>query len=115
MTPKKQPLPTKKTEFNYSRDFFLAVVSNKSKFFSQKKIFTLVVFIAMLIINMIYLAKNIHKIEPLELVEITGLWLAYGGYNSFQNYRDRKLHKDDPSASESADTSAVDEIIEEVR
>ena len=35
---------------------------------------------------------NINEIKALELVEIILMWLAYGGYNTFQGYRDKKLN-----------------------
>jgi len=38
--------------------------------------------------------KNIDELEPFDLVEITALWLVYGGYNSVMNYRDRKMEKE---------------------
>lgn len=109
MVKKIQPQTKNKVvPINYVREFFLALVSNKSKIFSQKKIFTLVAFLTMLIINIVYLYKNIQKISALDFLQITALWLAYGGYNSYQNYRDRKLHIDDAASSESSDTTLID-------
>jgi hypothetical protein len=78
---------------NYWKEFILTF-SNKKSLFSSKKIERAIVFNVFLVITVIYLIKNIHELEPLDLVEITGLWLVYGGYNSVMNYRDRKMEKE---------------------
>jgi hypothetical protein len=78
---------------NYWKEFILTF-SNKKSLFSSKKIERAIVFNVFLVITVIYVIKNIHELEPLDLVEITGLWLVYGGYNSVMNYRDRKMEKE---------------------
>jgi hypothetical protein len=78
---------------NYWKEFILTF-SNKKSLFSAKKIERAIVFNVFLVITVIYVIKNIHELEPLDLVEITGLWLVYGGYNSVMNYRDRKMEKE---------------------
>ena len=35
--------------------------------------------------------KNIDTLESRDFIEITLVWLAYGGYNSFMSFRDKKL------------------------
>jgi len=80
---------------NYWRELVLTL-SNKKSLFSSKKIERSIVFTTFLIITVIYLVKNIHELKPIELVEITGLWLVYGGYNSVMNYRDRKMGMNTP-------------------
>ena len=82
---------------NEKIDYWKEIVflfSNKKSLFSSKKIERTIIFITFLIITLIYLIKNISELKPLELVEITGLWLAYGGYNSLMNLRDRRLEKE---------------------
>jgi hypothetical protein len=69
---------------NYWKEFILTF-SNKKSLFSSKKIERAIVFNVFLVITVIYVIKNIHELEPLDLVEITGLWLVYGGYNSVMN------------------------------
>jgi hypothetical protein len=85
---------------NYWKEFILTF-SNKKSLFSSKKIERAIVFNVFLVITVIYVIKNIHELEPLDLVEITGLWLVYGGYNSVMNYRDRKMEKEtsDPDSN----------------
>jgi hypothetical protein len=78
---------------NYWKEFVLTF-SNKKSLFSSKKIERAIVFNVFLIITVIYVIKNIHELESMDLVEITGLWLVYGGYNSVMNYRDRKMEKE---------------------
>jgi len=80
-------------KINYWKEFILTF-SNKKSLFSSKKIERAIVFNVFLVITVIYVIKNIHELEPLDLVEITGLWLVYGGYNSVMNYRDRKMEKE---------------------
>lgn len=92
--------PEKK--INYWKELLLTL-SNKKSLFSSKKIERTIVFIAFLTITIIYLVMNIHELEPLELVEITGLWLVYGGYNSVMNYRDKKMYMNSRQTNESED------------
>ena len=75
---------------NYRMEFIL-LFSNKKSLFSSKKIERTIVFFVFLTITLIYLWRNLNGIRPLEFVEVIGLWLAYGGYNSLMGYRDRKL------------------------
>lgn len=80
-------------KINYWKEFVLTF-SNKKSLFSSKKIERAIVFNVFLVITVIYIIKNISNLRPIELVEITGLWLVYGGYNSVMNYRDRKMEKE---------------------
>lgn len=75
---------------NYFEEFMLTF-SNKKSFFSSKKIERFIVFGVFLIVTLLYLYFHIKTMEALHFVEVIGLWLAYGGYNTFQNYRDKKL------------------------
>lgn len=71
---------------------FLMTFSSQPSLFSSKKIERFIAFFVMLVISIIYLSKNMGVIKPLEFVEIVSLWLAYGGYNSAMNLRDKKLN-----------------------
>jgi hypothetical protein len=71
----------------------LLTLSNKKSIFSSKKIERTIVFVTFLILNLSYITINIKTIETLHLIEITGLWLAYGGWNTYQNYRDIKMDR----------------------
>lgn len=86
-----KPAPIKHTpSISYRREFIL-LFSNKKSLFSSKKIERTIVFFVFLIITLIYLWFNIKTLRALEFVEVIGLWLAYGGYNSLMGYRDKKL------------------------
>ena len=65
--------------------------SNKKSLFSSKKIERFLVFNIFIGMTIFYIIRNIDVIKPLEFAELVALWLVYGGYNSFQNYRDKKL------------------------
>ena len=96
MSTEKKTKPKLELEpINYWREFVLTF-SNKKSLFSSKKIERAIVFNVFLVITVIYVVKNIHELEPMDLVEITGLWLVYGGYNSVMNYRDRKMGMNTP-------------------
>lgn len=72
---------------------FVMTFSNRKSLFSSKKIERFIVFWVFLILTVIYLAKNMHELEPWDLVEISALWLMYGGYNSLMSLRDKKLRE----------------------
>jgi hypothetical protein len=38
-----------------------------------------------------YVFINIDEIDARSFIEIIGVWLFYGGYNSFMSLRDKKL------------------------
>ncbi len=77
-------------KINYVREFVLTFSSEKS-LFSSKKIERCIVFITFLILTVMFLLKNMEKISTENLLEILGLWLTYGGYNSMMGYKDKKL------------------------
>jgi hypothetical protein len=35
--------------------------------------------------------RNIEDLDSFGFIQIVGLWLAYGGYNSLMNLKDRKF------------------------
>lgn len=87
-----KPTPPRNTHpVNYRREFVL-LFSNKKSLFSSKKIERTIVFFVFLAITLVYLWFNIRTLKALEFVEVIGLWLAYGGYNSLMGYRDKKLN-----------------------
>jgi len=77
-------------KINYWREFVLTF-SNKKSLLSSKKIERFIAFNTFLIISVIYLIKHMEHLTPENLIEIIGVWLTYGGYNSFMNYRDKKI------------------------
>lgn len=101
---KNQP-PIKKPKVDYFNEFLLTF-SNKKSLFSSKKIERFIVFNVFLAITIYYIIRNISVIAPLEFVEVVGLWLVYGGYNSIMNYRDKKMD----SLSATGDLGEVGEV-----
>lgn len=81
---------------NYSLKYeFLATFSNRKSFFSSKKIERFITFITFLILSVIYITKNINSLSATDFIQIVGLWLAYGGYNSYQILKDKKADQNE--------------------
>ena len=83
-----QPAVQKK-KIDYKKELIMTF-SNQKSLFSSKKIERFVVFITFLVLTVVFIAMNIHEMESMEFIEVIGLWLAYGGYNSFMNLKDKK-------------------------
>lgn len=80
---------------------FIMTFSNRKSLFSSKKIERFIVFWVFLSLTVAYLIKNMHTLEAWDFVEISSLWLMYGGYNSLMTLRDKKLRESqDPIQSE---------------
>ena len=75
---------------NYFKELILTF-SNKKSFFSSKRIERFIVFNVFLVLTVIYVVRNIEDLDSFGFIQIVGLWLAYGGYNSLMNLRDRKF------------------------
>jgi hypothetical protein len=75
---------------NYYKELILTF-SNKKSFFSSKRIERFIVFNVFLVLTVIYVVRNIEDLDSFGFIQIVGLWLAYGGYNSLMNLRDRKF------------------------
>jgi len=88
MKGKQQTEPNDK--INYFKELILTF-SNKKSFFSSKRIERFIVFNVFLVLTVIYVVKNIDDLDSFGFIQIVGLWLAYGGYNSLMNLRDRKF------------------------
>ncbi len=87
--PKQKQTATQEKKINYKKELIMTF-SNQKSLFSSKKIERFVVFITFLVLSVVFIAMNIHEMESMEFIEVIGLWLAYGGYNSFMNLRDKK-------------------------
>jgi hypothetical protein len=72
-------------------DEIVLTFSNKKSLLSSKKIERFIVFNVFLVLTVLYVWKNIDTLEARDFIEITLVWLAYGGYNSFMSFRDKKL------------------------
>lgn len=79
---------------NSFTDEVILTFSNKKSLLSSKKIERFIVFNVFLVLTILYVWKNIDDLEPRDFIEITLVWLAYGGYNSFMNLKDRKMEND---------------------
>jgi hypothetical protein len=75
---------------NYLKELILTF-SNKKSFFSSKRIERFIVFNVFLVLTVIYVVRNIEDLDSFGFIQIVGLWLAYGGYNSLMNLKDRKF------------------------
>ena len=75
---------------NYFKELILTF-SNKKSFFSSKRIERFIVFNVFLVLTVIYVVRNIEDLDSFGFIQIVGLWLAYGGYNSLMNLKDRKF------------------------
>jgi len=85
---------------NKGVDYFKELImtfSNRKSLFSSKKIERFIVFNFFIILTIIYVFKNLSTLDSFEFVQIIGIWLAYGGYNSLMNLRDRKLENSNPT------------------
>lgn len=86
---------------NFSREL-LMTFSNQKSLLSSKKIERFVIFVTFLVLTVVYIVKNMQEMNSMEFIEVIGLWLAYGGYNSFMNIRDRKVDSSITYPSESS-------------
>ena len=78
-------------KINYWEELKLTFTTRKS-LLSSKKLERFIVFNVFLILTIIFISLNIKTLSALEFVEVTGLWLVYGGYNTLMNQRDKKLN-----------------------
>ena len=89
----------KKEKIDYWQEFIMTFSTRKS-LFSSKKIERFIVFWVFLILTVVYVSMNFDRLEAWDMVEITALWLCYGGYNSLMSLRDKKLSDDDKNKNE---------------
>jgi hypothetical protein len=92
-------------------DYFKELVytfSNKKSLFSSKKIERFIVFNVFLTLSIVYIVKNIDEMDSMSFIEIVGLWLFYGGYNSLMSLRDKKLHHNQDPVSEYMEDEVID-------
>jgi hypothetical protein len=80
-------------------DEVILTFSNRKSLLSSKKIERFILFNVFLVLTIFYVWSNINKLEPRDFIEITLVWLGYGGYNSWMNHKDKKI--DQPSDTNS--------------
>jgi hypothetical protein len=85
----------KRPEIDYFYELIMTF-SNKKSLFSSKKIERFIVFWVFLIMTITYMTINMRTLEAWDFVEISALWLVYGGYNSLMSLRDKKIDKEFP-------------------
>ncbi len=101
-------------KIDYMKEIIMTFSTQKS-LFSSKKIERFVVFHVFLTITVIYLAINIRTIDSLDFIQVCGLWLAYGGYNSMMSLKDKKvdnqstIDQSQDSSQQSESTSGEEE------
>lgn len=59
--------------------------------------------------TIVYVSMNIRDMEAWDFVEISALWLCYGGYNSLMSLRDKKVNSE-IEINQSEATSDEDDI-----
>jgi len=84
---------------NFLEEIIMTFSNTKSKL-SSKKIERFIVFNVFLVITVYYIFKNVDDLDARSFIEIIGVWLFYGGYNSFMNLRDKKLESQEQSQSD---------------
>jgi hypothetical protein len=94
---KNEQQPKKESNFT---DEVILTFSNKKSLLSSKKIERFIVFNVFLVLTVLYVWKNIDTLEARDFIEITLVWLAYGGYNSFMNLKDRKMENESSTPPE---------------
>jgi putative ribosome biogenesis GTPase RsgA len=94
---KNEQQPKKENNFT---DEVILTFSNKKSLLSSKKIERFIVFNVFLVLTVLYVWKNIDTLESRDFIEITLVWLAYGGYNSFMNLKDRKMENESSTPPE---------------
>lgn len=82
--------PKQKKETGFFDEVIMTFSNNKSML-SSKKIERFIVFNCFLVLTFYYVFINIDEIDARSFIEIIGVWLFYGGYNSFMSLRDKKL------------------------
>lgn len=82
---------------------FIMTFSEKPSLFSSKKLERFIVFWVFLALTVVYLSINLRSLEAWDFVEISALWLIYGGYNSLMTLRDKRLPKDNSDLEEEGD------------
>ena len=90
---------TKQKKVNLSKEL-LMTFSNQKSLISSKKVERFLVFIVFIGLTIFYVVKNIEEMHATEFIEVIGIWLAYGGYNSFMNFKDKKVEDTTPSEEE---------------
>lgn len=84
---------------NFLEEVIMTFSNTKSKL-SSKKIERFIVFNVFLVITVYYIFRNVDDLDARSFIEIIGVWLFYGGYNSFMNLRDKKLESQDQSQND---------------
>ena len=91
----------KKKNIDYIYELIMTFSTRRS-LFSSKKIERFIVFWTFLIMTVIYVSINIKTLDAWDFIEISALWLVYGGYNSLMTLKDRKMNneinKDQPQS-----------------
>lgn len=69
----------------------LFTFSNKNSLLSSKKIERFIVFVVFIILTILYISFHLKTMDALSFIEVVGIWLSYGGVNSFLIQKDKKI------------------------
>lgn len=81
--------PKQQTKIDYGKQLMLTFTDRKS-LLSSKKIERFIVFWVFLAITVAYLVRRIDSIDTIGFIEVVGLWLTYGGYNTYISHKEKK-------------------------
>lgn len=84
-----------KQKFDFWHEMMMTF-SGKKSMLSSKKIERFIVFSVFLTLTIIYLGMRMRTMEPLDFIQVIGLWLGYGGWNSFVGLREKKIDNETP-------------------
>jgi hypothetical protein len=79
---------------------FILTLSNKSSLFSSKKIERCIIFNFLFLFTLIYISVNMVKLSSSDFIQIIVVWLSYGGWNTYQTYRDKKFELNNSNKKE---------------
>lgn len=74
-------------------EWFRSFSSRGTNIISTRKVERAIIFITLLTLTIIYISIKMLDLSTLEFIEILGVWLAYGGFQSHQITRERIAQK----------------------
>lgn len=100
------------TKSKQEKSFFDEIIltfSNKKSLLSSKKIERFIVFNVFLALTVFYVYKKIDILDATSFMQIIGIWLFYGGYNSLMSLKDKKLDQESAPAEPTSEDPAPEE------
>jgi len=101
------------TKSKQEKSFFDEIIltfSTQKSLLSSKKIERFIVFNVFLALTVFYVYKKIDILDSTSFMQIIGIWLFYGGYNSLMSLKDKKLDQEStPAESAPSEEPAPEE------